>query len=132
MNSNAMAPGIAYCGLSCAICSHGAEGCPGCREGGGPEVCGQRQCCEERRFDGCWQCESFPCARHFADEAWSGLTIGCVQMIRAMGIEAFESLASSRLGATFDYGYLRYRTPHEIEAILRAEQDVPQDDPDAR
>jgi hypothetical protein len=53
-------------------------------------------------------------------------------MIRAIGIQAFESLARSRLGDVFDYGYLRYRTPQEIEAMLRGEQDVPRDDPDAQ
>jgi hypothetical protein len=132
MRSSEVTHGIAYCGLSCTICSHTAEGCIGCRAGGGPEVCGKRQCCEERRFDGCWQCGSFPCAGYFADEAWTGLTIGCVNMIRAMGPEAFESLARSRLGDSFDYGYLRYRAPQEIETILRGQQNVPQDDPDVR
>jgi hypothetical protein len=131
MNSKQVAS-IAYCGLSCAVCCHAAKGCRGCRDGGGPEVCEKRQCCEERGLGGCWQCEAFPCAKDFADEAWSGLTIGCVQMIKAIGIEAFHSLVKSRLGETFDYGYLRYRTPHDIEAILRGEHDVPQEDPDAR
>ncbi len=131
MKSDELVPSIAYCGLSCAVCSRTAEGCLGCRAGGDPEVCSNRQCCEERRSRGCWQCESFPCAEYLADEAWTGLTVGCVQMIRTMGIEAFESLVRSRLGDSFDYGYLRYRTPQEIEAILNGEQDVPRDDPDA-
>jgi hypothetical protein len=132
MSCNKSASSLAYCGLSCAVCSHASEGCVGCRGGGGPEVCDTRQCCEERRLDGCWQCEGFPCAKFFADEAWTGLDIGCVQLIKALGPQAFMDLARSRLGEAFDYGYLRYRTPQEIEAILRGEQDVPHDDPDAR
>jgi hypothetical protein len=121
---------IAYCGLVCAVCSHAAEGCRGCRKGGGPEACYKRQCCGEQGLEGCWQCESVPCERGFDDPAWSGLTAGCIQMIRAMGVAAFASLARSRLGDGFDYGYLRYRTAAQIEAILRGEAEVPLEDPD--
>lgn len=132
MNDNEVFRGIASCGLSCAICSHAAEGCPGCGRGGGPSVCFARNCCLEHGFDGCWQCDSFPCPQFSSDDAWRGLTAGCVHVIQAMGVEAFATLARSRLGQDYDYGYLRYRTPQEIEGILRGEQDVPHDDPDAR
>ena len=132
MDKQQTTEGIAYCGLSCAICCHAGEGCLGCRKGGGREACGTRQCCLERGLEGCWRCESFPCSQGFSDEAWRGLTAGCVQMIKAMGVEAFAGLARSRLGESFDYGYLRYRTPQEIVAILRGDADVPQEGPDAR
>ena len=128
------APEVAYCGLVCApVCIHVRNGCVGCSAGGGAEACHKRQCCEERTIDGCWQCDSFPCAKEaFGDEAWRGLTVGCVQMVSNMGAATFAALAVSRLGQAFDYGYLRYQTPEQVEAILRGEAEIPREDPDLR
>ncbi|MCU0918213.1 MAG: DUF3795 domain-containing protein [Planctomycetes bacterium] len=30
-----------------------------CRGNGGPPLCQIRECCREKRFEGCWQCEGF-------------------------------------------------------------------------
>jgi hypothetical protein len=110
--------GIAYCGLSCAVCSHSSEGCKVCRAGGGPEQCNKRDCCVGKRLDGCWQCDSFPCGDFFADEAWTGLCIGCIRVIQEKGVEAFAGLVRSQLGDSFDYGHLRFRKPEEIKKML--------------
>ena len=126
------APEIAYCGLVCGpVCSHALEGCGGCRAGGGPERCAKRECCRERRFDGCWQCAGFPCETGaFGDDAWRGLNVGCVQLAKEMGTARFAELVLGRLGKGFDYGYLRYQTPEGVRAILRGEADIPREDPD--
>ena len=49
---------IAYCGLACIECSHGAE-CVGCQNGGcdAHGWCKNFNCCREKGIDGCWQCE---------------------------------------------------------------------------
>jgi hypothetical protein len=123
---------LACCGLVCGrVCIHGLNGCAGCRAGGGAESCHKRQCCQSKGFDGCWQCDDFACAEGFlADEAWRGLTAGCVQLVRELGAAAFCQAAAARLGEGYDYGYLRYRTPEHIVAVLRGEAAIPQQDPE--
>lgn len=125
-------PEVAYCGLVCdPVCSHAVEGCVGCEAGGGAEACRKRECCRERGHEGCWQCSSVPCAQGaFGDAAWRGLNVGCVELVKNMGVTAFAELVVSRLGAGFDYGYLRYQTPEQIQAILRGEVEIPREDPD--
>ena len=127
-------PEVAPCGLVCRpVCSHSQDGCVGCRTGGGPETCHTRECCQQHGLAGCWQCTSFPCAEgFFGDEAWSGLTVGCVQMVKEMGSAGFAELVVSRLGQRFDYGYLRCQTPEKTQAILRGQAEIPQEDPDLR
>jgi len=113
----------AYCGLSCAVCSHLVEGCAGCRSGGGPDRCFKRECAQEQNLEGCWDCERFPCAPGFqaeeADEAWRGLTEGCCQVIRERGVETFLRLIRAKLGENYDYGYLRFKSPEEIVELLK-------------
>jgi len=128
------APELAYCGLICGpVCNHALEGCVGCNAGGGAEACAKRECCLERKIEGCWECAEFPCSKGlYGDEAWRGLNLGCVQMVKKMGKTEFSKLVLERLGKGFDYGYLRYQTPEHIEAILRGEADIPREDPDLR
>jgi len=89
-------PRFAFCGLPCAVCSHVREGCVGCRNGGGPEKCHRRECCGKNGLAGCWECGEFPCQEGcFADEAWTGLTVGMCQAIREHGVEAVAALFRS-------------------------------------
>jgi hypothetical protein len=126
------APEVAYCGLVCGpVCCHALEGCVGCGAGGGAEGCEKRECCRERQIEGCWQCADFPCGKGFyGDEAWRGLNVGCVQMVKEMGRERFGRFVLERLKKGFDYGYLRYQTPDGIRAILSGDVDIPREDPD--
>ena len=110
---------VAYCGLVCSVCCHAHKGCPGCRAGGGDEHCHQRKCCAEFGLEGCWQCQRFPCGEgYFADEAWSGLCIALVCMVRVVGRQKLAARVESKLGATIDYGEHRFKDPQEIEALL--------------
>lgn len=54
--------GIAFCGLACCICSEN-ENCAGCRNDGckDKEWCKNYICCKANGFNGCWECELFPC-----------------------------------------------------------------------
>jgi len=113
-------PHLAPCGLSCAVCSHAREGCVGCRRGGGPEACEKRGCCGEKGLAGCWECGDFPCQEgFFAEEAWTGLTVGMCQAIREHGVAAVAARAIEVFGETVDYGYWRFKDPEEIEELLR-------------
>jgi len=54
---------IAYCGLACCVCSE-TKTCPGC-QAGGCDIhgwCKNYNCCREKSFSGCWECEEFPCS----------------------------------------------------------------------
>jgi N-acetylglutamate synthase-like GNAT family acetyltransferase len=58
---------IAPCGLVCKLC-HFADSCGSCKSETNccgsrksDEGCYQYNCCEEKGFDGCWQCEIAPC-----------------------------------------------------------------------
>lgn len=52
---------LAICGLACVLCSH--EDCPGCKVRGCGEEngCSVYKCATEKGYDGCYQCEEFPC-----------------------------------------------------------------------
>jgi hypothetical protein len=53
---------LAYCGLACCVCS-AKETCAGCRNLGckSMESCKHFDCCREKGFSGCWECNEFPC-----------------------------------------------------------------------
>lgn len=54
--------GIAYCGLACCVCSENT-GCAGCRQEGckDKDWCKPYRCCRDKGFEGCWECNEFPC-----------------------------------------------------------------------
>jgi len=64
MDKRALISSIAYCGLVCAKC-HLRSRCDGCKNTAKlcerSEVCYQRNCCIRQGFEGCWECEDFPC-----------------------------------------------------------------------
>ena len=56
---------IARCGLHCDICTfREAMNCPSCLYANGDMFWGTCQianCCKEKKFDNCSQCDEFPC-----------------------------------------------------------------------
>lgn len=54
--------GIAYCGLACCTCIHNAT-CAGCKNAGcvNADTCKIVRCCKEKKIEGCYACEVFPC-----------------------------------------------------------------------
>ena len=88
-------------------------------------MCHQRACCVGAGLAGCWECESFPCENgFFADQAWSGLCIGCVRVIKALGVHEFIHLLESRLGKVVDYGDYRFKSEQEVLESLSGETDA--------
>ena len=66
---------IAPCGLVCKLCQF-ADSCGGCKSETNccgsrksDEGCYQYNCCEKKRFDGCWQCEIAPCNKGMFSES---------------------------------------------------------------
>jgi len=114
---------VGYCGLVCGVCRKACQ--PDCRNGGGYEDCYQRKCCIKNGFDGCWQCENFPCDRGlFADEVWKGLCIGSVMCIKDKGTANYVDLLVSKLGKVVEYGDYRYKDPQEIRTLLCGDSDI--------
>lgn len=119
MTEGELLQSIAYCGLPCGVCRHARGRCQGCRSGGGEDRCHQRECCLEKKLDGCWQCGEFPCdTGFFADAAWRGITIGCAQALKDLDMEEFIRRVTARLGETVDWGDYRSRASTEIVAML--------------
>jgi len=53
---------IAYCGLVCKLCNEGKTGqCIGCR--GKCGGCSIKECAQDRKINGCWECNEFPCSQ---------------------------------------------------------------------
>ena len=119
MTNKELAETVAYCGLACGLCGNTSKGCKGCSSNGGAADCHQRACCLEKGFDGCWQCEHFPCDKGFyADDAWKGLCIASVQCVKDNGLQAYVDLLTSRLGTDVDYGDYRFKDAEEIRTIF--------------
>jgi hypothetical protein len=110
----------APCGIVCRTCRHLNEGCAGCYDGGGDEACHVRACTAQEDMAGCWACETFPCQGvRDIDPAWRGLTIGLVRSVIALGEARYAELALRSIGEYAEYGDLRFKTPEEIEALVR-------------
>ncbi|HMK47352.1 MAG TPA: DUF3795 domain-containing protein [Methanocella sp.] len=122
---------IAYCGLVCDLC-HIANECDGCRNtanlctshsqhwGG----CHHRNCCIEKKLDGCWECPVFPCDKDMFDTTVHGVKIRAyARCIREDGKERFISYImkneknSIKFGFQKDYDFLR--SEHVVLELLR-------------
>ncbi len=91
MDKQALIDSIAYCGLVCGRCHLRAE-CDGCRNTASlcdrGEVCHQRNCCIERRLQGCWECAEFLCGKDMHGPGHDLRIRAFVAFIKAEGAEA--------------------------------------------
>lgn len=90
---------VAYCGLACFLCSE--RDCIGCHNGGCEKHgwCKNYNCCKEKRIEGCWECDEFPCNEgmlkkmricafaRFAKEYGKAELIRCLLKNKNRGIE---------------------------------------------
>lgn len=105
--TGALAASVAYCGLVCDVCP-GLGACPGCHAGGGDVDCAVRNCAQERKLAGCWECGDFPCTRGGMGSAdWRGLCVACIQSVRERGAEALAERMEARAGRPADWA--RYK-----------------------
>ena len=110
---------VGYCGLVCSICENQ---CP-CKldPKHGDEDCHQRKCCQEKGFEGCWECDDFPCHKGYLSEEneWHGLCIASIQCAREMGLAEYVGLCVANLGEHFNYSEFLNKTPEESLKRLR-------------
>lgn len=57
-----MNKGVGYCGLVCEMCQDDKD-CIGCHQGGckDKENCKNYVCCQNKHYQGCYECPLFPC-----------------------------------------------------------------------
>lgn len=89
---------IAYCGFSCDHCFLG-QWCGGCRSGynccsfatiseGG--VCANVSCCQEKGFDGCWECNELEkCGKGYYSNTNEYMAKASAMFIRRYGKEKY-------------------------------------------
>jgi hypothetical protein len=114
-----MEASVAYCGYLCGACPGTAQGCPGCKAGGGDTDCPQRTCCAEKGLQGCWECGDFPCsAGPYGSEEWRGLSVGCATSVKCLGAALYASRTVARMGNPIDFAQYRGKSVDEITSLL--------------
>lgn len=115
MDTEALQESIAFCGLVCGLCDHN-DGCL-CKAS-----CHHRACCLEKGYDGCWECDEFPCdAGRFTNEN-RGQTLGFVEYIKEFGKARFieKLLSNQKKGILYGMsGAYRHKTYEEVRRKLR-------------
>ncbi len=110
---------VAYCGLVCAGCPSLADGCMGCRQGGGDTPCQVRDCCLGYEYQGCWECAQMPCDRGpFGRPEWAGVCAGLIRAVQVRSLEGMLAQVRQRLGEMIDYGALRGLSEEQVRALL--------------
>lgn len=82
-----------------------AEGCPGCRQGGGSPACAMRTCAREKQVEACPLCKEYPCDHFY----WLDTSVaypmlkGDNQFMREQGLEAWRAMQKARRDNGFTY-----------------------------
>ncbi|NPV08613.1 MAG: DUF3795 domain-containing protein [Anaerolineae bacterium] len=117
--SSPVTQAVAFCGYVCSVCPGTADGCPGCKAGGGDEGCPVRACSIERGLAGCWDCAGFPCDKGpFGSDEWRGLATALTAGVKQHGEARLVGLVRERLGDPLEYGRFRGMTAEAITDIL--------------
>ncbi len=128
MDRDRIIKSIAYCGLICELC-HQANECDGCKskknncgkhlsEAG----CFQRMCCIEKRIDGCWECDNFPCDKDMYSKSHDPKVKAFAQCIKEDGVENFINcvLKNKKRGLDIKYqGDYNFKNETEVLTLLR-------------
>jgi len=79
------------------------KACPGCRQDGGPPLCGIRKCARQRGVDICAFCDEFPCHRIEALAQGYHMLIPDCERMRRIGIDAWIAEQEERASTGFCY-----------------------------
>lgn len=113
---------VACCGLICALDSCYKD-CNGCRSGKGcgDNQCFQKECCEKKELNGCWECPDFPCDNgYFSNNNPSkGQFVGCAQYIKIEGIEKYVERVILNSSQGIKYGLNGDYANKTIEEVLK-------------
>jgi hypothetical protein len=128
MDKQEIIESIGYCGLVCKLC-HLADECGGCKSNSNicakhlsEAGCFQLDCCVEKRINGCWECDDFPCENDMYSHDSDAKVKAFARCIREDGVETFieyilenqKSGLDIREGKDYDN-----RTEEEVLHLLR-------------
>lgn len=126
MNTKEIAGSIAYCGLVCSLC-HLAADCGGCRSQTNccgnhtsEQGCHQYDCCIRNGYDGCWECDDFPCGKGMFADGHDVRLKAFVRFIAMEGKERLAELISQNADKGIYYGHGKdYDGLENEESVIR-------------
>lgn len=126
MNSNQVRQSIAYCGLICKLCFL-ADQCDGCKtirnsceQNCSEQGCFQKKCCEEKQFEGCWECEGLQGCNQGMYAAGEYSKIKAFALcIQQDGMDAFVSYVLANQAAGFSVEKGRDYDGKPISVVLK-------------
>ncbi len=87
--------------------------CLGCREGGGPPVCLIRDCCKEKGFSTCAECDKMPCDKIEPQIQGYRGHLEMLRRIREIGIDKWAEKMERKVQEGFSY----------IEVMVKSRED---------
>lgn len=99
MDINEVSNSIGYCGLVCKLC-HLADECDGCKSD--KNCCGrhlseagcyQYNCCLNKKINGCWECDDFPCNNDMFSDSHDLRLLAFVHCAKEEGVEKLAEYA---------------------------------------
>lgn len=113
MTNEELKQSIAYCGLICRLCFL-ADKCDGCKSANNrcdrncsDEGCFQKTCCEQKGYEGCWQClELHECEQGIFSQGALSKIKAFALCIQEDGVDAFTSYVqrNARAGLSVEKG----------------------------
>lgn len=121
---------IAPCGLVCELCSERTH-CKGCNYSSQEEItccCFQRRCCDEKKIEGCWKCEDFPCGKDMYDVSKHGVRLlafaeyvkrnSCKALAERLVVNEKKGIIYHRDPVNYTGDYDGYNTVDEVISLL--------------
>lgn len=113
MKKGTLKQSVAYCGLICSLCFL-AESCDGCKSTNNQcekdksdRGCYQKECCQKRGFNGCWECpELSSCSKGIYTPENSPKVKAFAACIKEDGLDSFIDyvLRNNREGLSVEKG----------------------------
>ena len=126
MDINKVSNSIGYCGLICKLC-HLADKCAGCKSDN--NFCGrhlsnagcyQYKCCRDKRINGCWECQDFPCDKDMFSNSHDIRIRAFVRCAKEEGVEKLAEYVLKNQQNGIIYGYNKdYDNLGSEEAVLK-------------
>jgi hypothetical protein len=126
MDINVVSNSIGYCGLICKLC-HLADKCDGCKSD--KNCCGrhlseigcyQYNCCVDKKINGCWECEDFPCGEDMFSDSHDIRLHAFVRCAKEEGIEKLAEYVLVNQEKGIKYGHQKdYDGLNSEEEVLK-------------
>ena len=84
--------------------------CAGCQKGGGPPECQIRTCCQEKKYQTCAECDSYPCEKvKYIVDSYQPSQAN-IKEIRDIGLEKWSAKQQEMVDQGFRYSDYRKKT----------------------